>query len=299
MEDFINSRSLKIYAKILNMLKKYDFEALFFVTGHMAEKLGHFPLILKMLEPHEIGYHSSSHSVRPTIFEYTDIESYDEAYAMALERETAHINPFTGEAEGSGGIEFLRELFPNKSIIAFRAPGCAWSPPHLEALKKLGIKFDFSALLSSRPVHFKGITFYPYPIAIDGFISYRRFSIMLNRGITVIASHPDFFGNSKFWDFAYHMGNPSRLFEAPERNVLEARILLWDFELLLKQIKFLEKLGLVEVSPSLNWSNENLKPTPNIIERCYEKSVEWPWDFFGYKPKFLRSHFSYYFGVPL
>jgi len=259
VEDFINLRSLKACARVLNLLKKYDFKALFFITGHMAEKLSDFPQILELLEPHEIGYHSSSHSVRPTIFEYTDVESYEKACLTSIERETAHVNPLTGEVEGEGGIKSLRNLFPNKSIVSFRAPGACWSPPNLEALKKLGIKFDFSAYISSRPVYCKGITFYPHSIAIDGFIYYRRVSLMLDGEITVLDSHPSFFVNLKHWDFAYHRGNPVRLSEVGPRSRVEKELLSLDFELLLKQIKLLERIKLVEVTLYLSRSKENLE----------------------------------------
>lgn len=122
---------------ILELLQKYDVKTLFFITGHMAEKMRDFPKILDLIKDHEIGYHSSAHSVHPTIVEYTDVENYDIARQISLKRETSHINPLTGECEGKGGIILLKALFPKKEIISFRAPGFCWSPPHLEALKDL------------------------------------------------------------------------------------------------------------------------------------------------------------------
>jgi len=295
LEDFINFTSLKVYVRVLNLLRKYDFKALFFITGHMAEKLANFPRILELLEPHEIGYHSSSHSVRPTIFEYTDVESYEKAYLTSMERETAHINPLTGKVEGDGGIDFLRSLFPNKRIASFRAPGFCWSPPHLEALKKLGIELDFSALVSSRPVNYKGITFYPYPITLDGFVYYRRLSLMLKGETTVLASHPSFFVNSKPWDFAYHKTNPTRLVEATPRSRAEKESLFLDFGLLLKQVKLLERIGFAEVTPQVSRSTDYLSITKKSVQKCYERSMSWPKQFFRYEPKFLRLHFLHYF----
>jgi len=107
---------------------------------------------------------SSSHSVHPTIFEFTDLESYDEAFQTSIVRETAHINPLTGKVEGVGGIIALKSFFPKKQIISFRAPGYCWTPPHLEALKTLGITYDFSTRFSNEPINFKGITFYPFTV---------------------------------------------------------------------------------------------------------------------------------------
>ncbi len=78
----------------------------------MAEKLSDFPDTVELLSEHQIGYHSSSHSIHPTLFEFTDVESYEEAYQTSLIRETAHINPLTGEIEGSGGIQALQGFSP-------------------------------------------------------------------------------------------------------------------------------------------------------------------------------------------
>jgi hypothetical protein len=296
LEDFINVRSMKAYLRILRLLRKYDFRALFFITGHMAERLIRFPEVLELLGSHEIGYHSSSHSVRPTIFEYTDVESYEEAYRSSMERETSHVNPLTGEVEGRGGIEFLRELFPDRKIESFRAPGFCWSPPHLEALKTLGVKFDFSAYISPRQAFYKGITFYPYPIVVDGFVAYRRFQL-ISKGTVVLASHPSFFVNQNPWDFAYRKGNPEGLLQVEPRGRIEGRTLFFDFELLLKQVKLLQRTKLVEVTPNLSESREKLMITKEDVVKCYEKSMTWPRTFFGYEPKFLRFHFFRYFNV--
>ena len=300
VEDFINERSIKALNKILRLLEGFDFRALFFITGHMAEKLSNFPEILGLLAAHEIGYHSSSHSVRPTIFEYTDVKNYEEAYLTSIKRETAHVNPLTGEVGGKGGIECLRALFPNKEIVSFRAPGSCWSPPHLEGLAKLGINFDFSASISHRPVYFKGITFYPFPIGIDRFDRDRliafSYSILKNR-ITVLASHPSSFVNRNGWDRIYHKGKPEKLFTVPPKTYQEMDSRFLKFEWLLKWIKVLERIGFIEVLPYLRRSRINLAITKMAVRRCYETSMIWPRLFFDYSPKFLRFHFFNYFDV--
>ncbi len=132
----------------------------------MAEKLSNFPATVELLNEHQIGYHSSGHSIHPTLFEFTDVESYEEAYQTSLIRETAHINPLTGEIEGSGGIHASKALFPKKQIVAFRAPGYCWTPPHLDAMKTLGITYDFSTNISVDPISYQGITFYPFTILL-------------------------------------------------------------------------------------------------------------------------------------
>ena len=114
VEDFINEESTNALLLVLGLLEKHDLRGLFFITGHVVEKLRFRSDVLTLLEKHEIGFHSSAHSVRPTIFEYSDVENYEDAYAISLERETSHINPISGEVEGKGGIQALRDLFPSK-----------------------------------------------------------------------------------------------------------------------------------------------------------------------------------------
>ncbi|MEM2507148.1 MAG: polysaccharide deacetylase family protein, partial [Nitrososphaeria archaeon] len=89
VEDFINTNAIYSLLTLLRILNKYQMKAIFFITGHMAEKIANFPEIIDLLKNHEIGYHSSSHSVHPTIPEYTDVKSYEKAYEISIERETS------------------------------------------------------------------------------------------------------------------------------------------------------------------------------------------------------------------
>ena len=300
VEDFINDRSVLSLNRILILLSKYDFKALFFITGHMAEMLSNFPKTLDLLTSHEIGYHSSSHSVRPAIFEYTDVPSYKEAYLKSLKRETSHINPLTGEVEGKGGIEVLKELFPKKNIVFFRAPGLCWIPPHFDALVKLGIKFDFSACVSSEPVYYKNATFYPYQIQrfIDDFDlrTYRSifFSLLKNR-VTVLILHPSTLVNQDSWDAIYYEDNPKKLLKIKSKTQERIKSTFLKFELILKFLKLLEKNNLIEVTSEVKESRKYLVASKWVIRKCYQGSMGWASEYFDYKPQFLFSHFLHYF----
>ena len=266
----------------------------------MAEKLRNFPVIVNLLNKHQIGYHSSSHSVHPTIFEFTDIEDYEEAYRISLQRETAHINQLTGKVEGRGGIYALRDLFPKKQITAFRAPGPCWSPPHLEALRSLGIRYDFSTNISSIPIKYKEITFYPYPIIghWQGKLSeYCILFISLLRHKTSVASiHPSLIVNRCEWDSIYRKSNPKKLIRPPARSHIETLSLLHRFELLLRQIGDLQRTHLIEVTPNLEESKRTLSLTKVRAEKCYQTSMRWARKQ-NYKPKFLRQHFLRFFEI--
>lgn len=286
VEDFVNIRSTEILRRILELLKKHQIKALFFITGHMAERLESSSKVIDLLEDQEIGYHSSSHSVRPNIIEYTDLESYQDAYQISLRRETAHINPLSGDIDGEGGIKTLRNVFSQGKIEAYRAPGFSWSPPHLEALKTLGFKYDFSTKFSLSPVYHRGITFYPFPILIDWKDSVNYYKDLLiftlSRQVTVVDFHPDRFVNQTYWDSFF----PDN---APQIGLGQTKRLLMKFEFLLNAIKYLQKVKLLEAASKPSGSRVPLDMMNVDIEKVLEQIEAWSITC-GYRPKFLRSH---------
>jgi peptidoglycan/xylan/chitin deacetylase (PgdA/CDA1 family) len=299
VEDFISRSSITALQTVLELLKKHRLKALFFITGHMAEKLRDFPHVLEMLDEHQIGYHSSGHSVHPTVFEFTDVEDYGKAHEISLKRETSHINPLTGETEGIGGIKALRDLFPDKQIAAFRAPGNCWSPPHLEALKSLGITYDFSADIAKNPVDYKGITFYPYQIIgqLEGKASdYRSLFLSLRHKVIVTNMHPSLLFYQSEWDAIYHKSNPQKLTEPQMRSQAEITLLINKFDMFLKEVSCLQKIGLVEVTPQLEKAERTITISKEKVEKCYQTSVRWALKQ-EYKPKFMHSHFFRFFEV--
>jgi hypothetical protein len=266
----------------------------------MCEKLRSFPEILSLLEQHEIGYHSTSHSVHPNIFEYTDIENYEAAYHISLRREQSRINPLTGEIEGQGGFLLLKDSFPNKKIVAFRAPGFCWSPPHLEALEKLGIRFDFSTCLSRIPVRYKKITFYPYPIGGYRFPSMRLGGSLLMFGYAVLMAHPRSLVYAD-WDAIYRTGNPKRIYPVKIKSGKEmndsARVRLKSFESFLKTASYCAKKGMLQITPQLQEGIHKTRFTKKDVLRSYRRGIDWAEKFFNYKPKFLLAHFFRYFNL--
>jgi len=238
--------------------------------------------------------------VRPRIIEYTDVASYEESVAISLKRESSHINPETGQIEGEGGIRALRETFPKNDIACFRAPFFGWSPPHLEALKKMGIRRDFSSDISEHPVSFKGITFYPCPIPIDDCIEatfVRRepkdifpkpiSSLLLRRKVTVLLMHPSnlLVKNPCAGRDKYQIAGNVR-----------TKIVISLLKLLFNRIRFLQKTNLVEATSSLsqNWQPLNLEKLD--VKRIYWQSVQSLARLFNSNPRFVFSHFMHFFG---
>ncbi len=299
VEDFINDRSLDGLERILRLLKKRRQKGLFFITGHMAEELSRRPEIVDLLGEHEVGYHSTSHSVHPTIFEYTDVESYPEAYETSLKREVAHVNPVSGMVQGRGGIESLKELFPNRSIESFRAPGFSWSPPHLEAMVHLGIKYDFSTNLSAIPVSYGGITFFPYPAFMDS-VRFRDFLRSVRRDdVTVLDFHPNFFVNRDWWDSIFWgKTNPTEIHGVAPKETSMTEHMFSRFGMLLRIVGSLRRLHLAELTNEPEASAVRLDPAKVDVEKVYGAMVKWPRERFDYEPRFIRSHLSRFLGSP-
>lgn len=299
VEDFINESSMFSLLHILETLKRLRLRGLFFVTGHMAEKICESPMALKLLEKQIIGYHSSSHSVRPIIPEFTDKRSFDEAVKCSLRRETSHINPLIGEIEGKGGITLLRETFSDHKINSFRAPGSCWTPPHLEALRKLGVRFDFSGIFNEHhPIFFKGITFYPPYLLIES-IPIRgmtqTFRLILKGDVTVLNTHPDSYVNSKRWDSIFCGYKLNRVITVPSRSFISKRISFCKLDILLRHLGLLAGKGSITVTPDLEQAREELKVAKINVEELYEASISWCRTFFKYEPIFLLDHFKTYF----
>ena len=301
VEDFISKNAIPALHTLLEGMNNLDLKGLFFITAHKAEKLQDYPSTVDLLNEHIIGYHSSGHTVHPTIPEFTDLENYQEARVVSLERETRHINPLTGEMEGRGGILALRNLFPRKKINSFRAPGMCWSPPHLEAQRSLGIEHDFSTNVSSVPVSYKGITFFP-PFFLGHWEGRRSdYTIILRHLLRsmhlVMCMHPSFIVNSTAWDMAYCGGsNPNKFIQPVARRPEEAKFLFNKWNYLLKQVKSLQRLGLLEATPNLQQSNRNLTKTIMDVENWYRTSMNWTTTI-DHHPKFIHDHFFRFFEV--
>jgi len=302
IEDFINEKAFSVLKQIINILDTAQLKGLFFITGHVADKLNTYPEIVNTLENHEIGYHSSAHSVRPLIIEYTDIENYDQAIQTALTRETSRISPITGKILGPGGLLSLKKLFPKKIITSFRAPGFGWSPPIIEALGKLGIQHDFSTRLKTGPFKFKKIQFYPFPTVLcppDGYpFNLRTLSRSIRKSLPssaiVLLLHPTTIANQEHWDSIYFQGNPPELIRVKERNPQEEKAQIKDFTRFIDHIKTLKKIGVIDVTPPFK-NAKPLTPDINLVNQMYLDSVLWVQEHFNYKPQFISTQFQHFF----
>lgn len=305
-EDVLDKRTQFILMVILKKLKRNKLRALFFLPGSVACTVQNNPELMEALQSHEIGYHSSTHSTGPLIFQFTDIADYNAAIGVSIEKET---QPFrrgdVKDVQGKGLLAF-QGMFPKCNIVSFRAPFMSWSPPHLEALQSLGISHDFSSSVSDRPFYYRGIIFYPPSVPLDGIPNIAGFwgespSNAKNRGFklnltlskvlrgpcTVLSLHP---ARLVFKTRRSYLKKDSKNIE---RGSLDIAIRLCVIELLFRLLRILQRIKLIRVTPPLKIEKE---PTPEINPRvAYNRSVYAARKLFHYNPRFLYSHFKKFF----
>jgi hypothetical protein len=306
-EDYFPRESAEALLGVLAELKRFRLTGLFFITGTVAEKLQQYPEMIELLSSNLIGYHSSSHSIRPRIFEYTDVEDYQQAMKISLERETSSIDPHTGNILGEGGIQQMRRIFHNNDVKFFRAPFLCWSPPHMECLKELGFKFDFSTNVSYIPVQFKGLTMFPKPTIVDTISEkiasvvenqkrvFPRFLLrkMLTRQCTVLLLHPSKLACPHQDSWSEQGTNTEIRFNKKKGS--KATINLVAFRMLLSELSVLRRTGAIVVTPSLKTSINNLDIKRVDAEKLYEENASICKRLFGYNTKYMRSHFRKFF----
>jgi len=298
VEDFINERSVKALHTILLLLEKHRLGALFFITDRMAEKLALHKEVMVLLHDHQIGYHSSSHSVRPTIPEYTDVEDYQQAKAESMRRESSRIDPLTGEVLGEGGIRTLRDVFGGRVLEAHRAPDYCWSPAHLEALRDMGFQYDFSSKIADDPVDFRGITFYPFPIWHNwtGNYLFRDFWLsLLSRKTVVVNFHDWHFVDAKPWNYFYVNGNPMDYCKVGARRPWETRRMFIAFEMFLRNLRLIQSGGFARITPRLERSQINLAAGSVDVGEVYSAVARLYKDIYDYQPAYLCQHFERFF----
>jgi peptidoglycan/xylan/chitin deacetylase (PgdA/CDA1 family) len=304
---------MAILQRVLQILEKHRLRAMFFITGSVAKELKRFPTVVELLGKHEIGYHSSTHSVKPRIFEYTDIEDYNRAVEISKERETSTIDVETGDITGEGGINLLRRVFPRANVTSFRAPFLCWSPPHLEALRELGFKYDFSVDFCRSPIFHKGITFYPYPIAIDNFRNrffytemksdQKRTAIghalrtkpldleMLREKIAVLLLHPASLGfEPTVPSYRYYEKYPLKTGVFKPKDPIQSGVGFFLLESLLTELNLMKAMDMIDVTPSLAQAQTHLNPEDIDTNKVYRFNSQRIARLFGYNPKFLLSH---------
>jgi hypothetical protein len=272
------------------MLEKNHLRGIFFITGEMTSRLKLSTSIVKRLRMHEIGYHTAIHSERPALIERLDLQDFRKAIEKATQIE-----------KSACALPNLRRLF-SKDLTKFRTPRMCWNPAHMVALRRLGIRFDFSADFSEKIVQCNGLIFYPSPIWVDTILrpgTWARFLEKIARGgVIVVALHPSKILYSGAWDWeSLEPGIGILHRQRPNSGLgVAARIVL--YQIFFKLIGGCARIGLVETRTDLPVNEiESLDPSNLQLSRVYQAAVYPSLKFINYLPKYWISQLEAFIGT--
>lgn len=160
-EDIINERGTDGIIRCASILREEGVRGCFNIIGLLPEALkewGRYDVI-EALSYHEIDFHSHSHSIHPTINEYTDKENFDEALDEFIKDESA-------------GMKKVMDFFGRDYLPAACIPGNCTSYVAHYGYEKLGFKFfsgdDIYDKLNYRPVYNCNTVSLHYARSLDG-----------------------------------------------------------------------------------------------------------------------------------
>ena len=160
-EDIINERGADGILRCARILREEGVKGCFNIIGLLPNALAEWGRddIVKELEYHEIDFHSHSHSIHPTINEYTDKENYYEALDEFIKDESA-------------GMKKVKEFFNRDYLPAACIPGNCTSYVAHYGYEKLGFKFfsgdDIYDKVSYRPIYNCNTVSLHYARSLDG-----------------------------------------------------------------------------------------------------------------------------------
>lgn len=224
-EDFTQPLAWEASKQEAQLLEKHGIKGNFNVVGYLARewmKNGRYDVPAALLK-HNIGFHSLRHSYHPTICEYTDLESYDEARALLLKYE----NEGLGMVKAATGLDHFDFACPPGSSLSYVA---MYEYAEMDMPVYLGSVFTFKDGKSTwmcNAVH-TNYDYYLENLFIKGGIfdvtNYETKSFLdhiAGRKRVFLATHPTRAYFDDFWDIVnYNGSNKHEMYqwETPPRN---------------------------------------------------------------------------------
>jgi len=162
--------------------------------------------VIEAIRRHEVGFHTSWHSLPPTHPEAIEGLSLAEGVRWVLRT----------EAEGWGDLIGLFERVP----ISYCPPGDSWTPATLLAMAALGVKVGsgFPVHAATNPFWYCGLLCLGYDLAFDSFMAEspdeeQRFKTAFEEmargregGVLTVFTHPARLMTARFWDHVFYKG---------------------------------------------------------------------------------------------
>ncbi len=148
-EDYILPQDDDATKRVAETLTHAGIRGTFKIVGEKARVLDQRGRsdVIAALKQHEIGYHSNTHSVQPTIAVYLQHAGWDDGIAEFYRREQS-------------GVADLKRIF-GVTPSCYGQPGAAWAPQAYPALTKLGIGMYLDEAdhvgIEDQPFYFGGL----------------------------------------------------------------------------------------------------------------------------------------------
>ena len=160
-EDIVNECGTEGIIRCASILREEGVRGCFNIIGLLPDALkewGRYDVI-DALKYHEIDFHSHSHSIHPTINEYTDKENFHDALDEFIKDESA-------------GMKKVQDFFKCDYLPAACIPGNSTSYVAHYGYEKLGFKFfsgdDIYDKISYRPIYNCNTISLHYARSLDG-----------------------------------------------------------------------------------------------------------------------------------
>ncbi len=201
-EDFITPEADEAVEFWTKVLQENGIRGSFNVVGERARVLRERGRedIIKLLQFHEINYHSDYHSLHPTFPEYLEELSWDEGVQEVIRKE-------------SKGLNDIREIF-GQSPIGFMQPGNSGTPQVFYTMALLGLPLMEASFLTPLPPgnllwYCNSLNGFTWDLCFESYFNVdNRLEAMKEdfenlcekREIVVLGTHPCRLVTREFWD---------------------------------------------------------------------------------------------------
>lgn len=282
VEDLVAPEADDIAKTCSDILAEEGVQATMCIVGEKARLLKERGRsdVIQALKQHDIGFHSATHSVHPTITEYLADKDWDTGVSEAIRREKP-------------GVQALLDTF-NLMPSCFAGPGNSWGPQICGAMEHLGIhSFVYAhTCIPEGGIHrFNGLTAYPWGGGFsDGNYQDDAKAELDRERVTahivakrdagaiwqeVFLGHPTRILHEAFWDLAnFERGKvtPKEAWvPAPRKSEADLQITLKNFRSAIQTVKSIPG---VEIR-AIRDMNQLLAPLPHHNISPHEQNLVW------------------------
>ena len=265
-EDYVNPIGADGIYNCATLLTEEGVPGNFMTVAWLAQALKEWGRedVIEAMKKHEIELHSLAHSYHPTINEYTDLEDFQEALSLFLQKEEE-------------AVRIISDIFGISDFSTAVPPGASTSYVAHYGYAKMGLPIysgDFVRdLKKGRPVWCCNIACLDYTVCLDGLLleaDEKELRELLDKmaelEILVLYHHPQKGMITEFCDELNYKGFNTPKEEwtlSPLRDKAESEKFYRNFRLLLRLIKADPRFSFA----SYKQLREQLREEPRVVTR--------------------------------